>query len=157
MAEKTGAGSSGIGGEEQGDIDDMLKHLELRDDELDDVVLDTAVVEEYRMEARWLATGKVLTNRSFSAEALFEKMKAIWNLSQVLACREVGENLFIFQMFSLGDWKKVVHQGPWTFRGWGLLIEDYDGRKSMASLSYIERSRLLMISHDELARSKKFR
>jgi hypothetical protein len=30
-------------------------------------------------------------------------------------------------MHCLADWKKVVHQGPWTFRGWGLLIEDYDG------------------------------
>jgi hypothetical protein len=32
-------------------------------------------------------------------------------------------------MHCLGDWKKVVHQGPWTFRGWAVLIEDYDGRE----------------------------
>jgi sporulation protein YlmC with PRC-barrel domain len=56
-----------------------------------------------------------------------EKMKVVWNLSRDPICREVGENLFIFQMFCLGDWKKVVHQAPWTFRGWGVLIEDYDG------------------------------
>jgi hypothetical protein len=22
-----------------------------------------------------------------------------------------------------GDWKKVVHHGPWMLRGWGLMIE----------------------------------
>jgi hypothetical protein len=54
-------------------------------------------------------------------------MKSIWNLSREPGCREAGENLFIFQTHCLGDWKKVVHQGPWTFRGWGVKIEDYDG------------------------------
>jgi hypothetical protein len=81
----------------------------------------------YQQEARWLAIGKVHTSRTFSTDALVEKMKVVWNLSRDPICREVGENLFIFQMFCLGDWKKVVHQGPWTFRGWGVLIEDYDG------------------------------
>jgi hypothetical protein len=84
-------------------------------------------VEEFRKEARWLAIGKVLTSKSFSVEALFEKMKVVWNLSREPGCREAGENLFIFQMHCLGDWKKVVHQGPWTFRGCGVMIEDYDG------------------------------
>ncbi|KAK1613138.1 hypothetical protein QYE76_036811 [Lolium multiflorum] len=118
------AGSSG--GQEEG-IDDMLSHLELNDDELDDVVVGVEAAKEFQKSARWLAIGKVQTNRSFSAEALFEKMKSIWNLARDPICREAGENLFIFQMHCLADWKKVVHQGPWTFRGWGLLVEDYDG------------------------------
>jgi hypothetical protein len=84
-------------------------------------------VKEFKKEARWMAIAKVHTTRLFSAEALFGKMKAIWNLSREPNCREARENLFIFQMHCLGDWKKVVHQGPWTFRGWAVLIEDYDG------------------------------
>jgi hypothetical protein len=78
MAEKGEASQSGSVGDEGGNLDDMLKNLELRDDELDDVVIGPAAVEEYRKDARWMAIGKVLTSRSFSAEALFEKMKAIW-------------------------------------------------------------------------------
>jgi hypothetical protein len=108
-------------------IDDMFSHLELNDDELDDVVIGAQEAKEYQKDARWLAIGKVHTNRSFSADALFEKMKSIWNLARDPICREAGENLFIFQMHCLADWKKVVHQGPWTFRGFGLLVEDYDG------------------------------
>jgi hypothetical protein len=107
----------------------MLSHLDLRDDELEDVVIGAEEVKELQKEARWLAIGKVHTTRSFSAAALFEKMKAIWNLSRDPICREAGENLFVFQMHCLGDWKKVVQQGPWTFRGWAVLIEDYDGRE----------------------------
>jgi hypothetical protein len=129
MAEKTTAGSSGAAAGKEAEIDDLLKHLELHDDELDDVVIEADAVKEYQKEARWLAIGKVHTSRSFSAEALFGKMKVIWNLSKDPICREAGENLFIFQMHCLGDWKKVVHQGPWTFRGWVVLVEDYDGRE----------------------------
>ncbi|KAM0849618.1 hypothetical protein ACQ4PT_053607 [Festuca glaucescens] len=108
-------------------LDDLLKHLVLRDDEKEDVMIAAEQVKEFKKEARWMAIAKVHTTRSFSAEALFGKMKAIWNLSREPNYREAGENLFIFQMHCLGDWKKVVHQGPWTFRGWAVLIEDYDG------------------------------
>jgi hypothetical protein len=118
------------------EIDDMLAHLELRDDELDDVVIASDEVKEFQKDARWLAIGKVHTSRSFSADALFGKMKAIWNLSRDPICREAGENLFIFQMHCLGDWKKVVHQGPWTFRGWALLIEDYDGKVDPEKITF---------------------
>ncbi|KAM0895331.1 hypothetical protein ACQ4PT_023907 [Festuca glaucescens] len=120
------ATASSSGGKDA-DLDDMFSHLELNEDELDDVVIGVDEAREYQQAARWLAIGKVHTTRSFSAEALFEKMKVVWNLSRDPICREAGENLFIFQMHCLGDWKKVVHQGPWTFRGWGVLIEDYDG------------------------------
>ncbi|KAM0843628.1 hypothetical protein ACQ4PT_057577 [Festuca glaucescens] len=73
MAEKTAAGSSGLATGKEPEIDDMLAHLELRDDELDDVVIDVEEVKEYQKEARWMAIGKVHTSRSFSAEALFGK------------------------------------------------------------------------------------
>ncbi|CAM0905592.1 unnamed protein product [Alopecurus aequalis] len=121
------AAASGAERAEAG-IDDLLQHLDLRDDELDDVVIGADEVRVLEKDARWLAVAKVHTTRSFSADALFGKMKAIWNLSREPNCREAGNNLFIFQMHCLGDWKKVVHQGPWTFRGWAVLIEDYDGR-----------------------------
>jgi hypothetical protein len=120
-----GSASSSSGKEKA--IHDMLEHLVLRDDELEDVKIGADQVKEFKKEARWMAIAKVHTTRSFSADALFAKMRAIWNLSRDPACREAGENLFIFQMFCLGDWKKVVQQGPWTFRGWAVLIEDYDG------------------------------
>jgi hypothetical protein len=77
MASEKEETPSGPAGGEDGNLDDLLKHLELRDDELDDVVLEAKAVDEYRKDARWLTIGKVLTTRSFSAEALFEKMKAI--------------------------------------------------------------------------------
>jgi hypothetical protein len=134
MATSSKAGGSSLAKGSDSEID-LLKHLDLRDDELDDVVIGADAVKEFQ-KARWMAIDKVHTKRSFSAEALFGKMEAIWNLSRDPICREAGENMFMFQMHYLGDWKKVVHQGPWTFRGWAMLIEDYDGREDPAKVSF---------------------
>jgi hypothetical protein len=79
-------------------IDDMFNHLELHDDEPDYVVISIDEAREYQQAARWLAISKVHTNRSFSADALFEKMKVVWNLSHDPIFCEAGENIFIFQM-----------------------------------------------------------
>ncbi|KAM0910599.1 hypothetical protein ACQ4PT_014043 [Festuca glaucescens] len=136
MASSSEAGASDLAKVTELEIDDLLNNLDLRDDELDDVVIRVDEVKEFQKEARWMAIGKVHTTRSFSVEALFGKMKAIWNLSRDPIRREAGENLFVFQMHCLGDWKKVVHQGPWMFRGWAVLIEDYDGREDPEKVSF---------------------
>jgi hypothetical protein len=136
MASSSGAGGSGADQESDLAIDDLLQHLDLREDELDDVVIAAEEVKEYQKASRWMAIGKVHTSRSFSAEALFGKMKAVWNLSREPICREAGENLFVFTMHCLGDWKKVVHQGPWTFRGWAVMIQDYDGKEDPVNISF---------------------
>jgi hypothetical protein len=112
MAEELGKALAGSSGGQEEEIDDMLSHLELNDDELDDVVVGVEAAKEFQKSARWLAIGKVQTNRNFSVEALFEKMKSNWNLAREPICREAVENLFIFQMHCLADWKKVVHQVP---------------------------------------------
>ncbi|KAE8777735.1 Organic cation transporter protein [Hordeum vulgare] len=73
-------GSSSSSGWTGKNLEDMLQHLDLKDGELDDVV--------------------------------------------------VGEE----EMFCLGDWKKVVHGGPWLFRGMGLMVEEYDGKTNPAEV-----------------------
>lgn len=113
-----------------------MKHLDLQEDELHGVVVGEEEVKKYATDARWLAIGKVNTTRQFSASAMFETLKSIWRLANVPTYREAGENLFIFQMFCLGDWKKVVHGGPWLFRGMGMLIEDYDGKQEPSSVVF---------------------
>jgi hypothetical protein len=136
MATSDHGSSSGAAAGKDSEIDDLLKHLDLRDDELEEVVVGADKAKEYQMAAHWLAVVEVHTTRSFSSDALFGKMKAIWNLSRDPICREAGENLFVFQMHCLGDWKKVVHQGPSTFHGWAILIEDYDGKEDPEKISF---------------------
>lgn len=109
-------------------LEEMLKGMELLDEELDAVVIGKAEAKKFESEAGWMAIARVNTDRPFSSTAFFDNMKFIWGLAQTPKFREAGENLFIFQLFCLGDWRKVVHGGPWLFRGLGVIIEDYDGK-----------------------------
>ncbi|KAM0929804.1 hypothetical protein ACQ4PT_001408 [Festuca glaucescens] len=95
MADPAGAASSPATAGKELDLDDMLAHLELREDELDDVVIPVEAVKEFQKDARWLAIDALL-----------------------------------------GRLEKVVHQGPWTFRGWAVLIEDYDGKEDPEKMTF---------------------
>ncbi|XP_073363310.1 uncharacterized protein [Aegilops tauschii subsp. strangulata] len=55
-------------------------------------------------------------------------MKFIWRLAYDPEIRKADGNLFVIQMFCVGDWNRVMHQGPWIFRGLMVIIEEYDGR-----------------------------
>ncbi|KAE8784826.1 hypothetical protein D1007_41578 [Hordeum vulgare] len=99
-------------------LEDMLQHLDLKDEELDDVVVGEAEVKKLEEDARWLAIGRLHTSHPFSSAAMFETLKAVWGLAKPPKYREAGDNLFQFQMQCLGDWKKVVHEGRGCFVVW---------------------------------------
>jgi hypothetical protein len=71
-----GSSSGAVKGKES-EIDDLLKHLDLWDDELEEVVVGADKAKEYQMAVHWLAVAKVHATRSFSSDALFGKMKAV--------------------------------------------------------------------------------
>ncbi|KAK1619605.1 hypothetical protein QYE76_025122 [Lolium multiflorum] len=104
-----------------------MKNLELKEGELDDVVVGEEDLVDLRKQARWLAVARVNTKKPFSSEALFETMKYVWGLAHEPELREVDDNLFTFKFFCLGDWNKVMHQGPWLFRKLVVVIAEYDG------------------------------
>jgi hypothetical protein len=54
-------------------------------------------------------------------------MRSAWNLARDFTFRPIGKNLFVIQVFCLGDRKKIMEGGPWIFRGCGLMIEEFDG------------------------------
>ena len=77
MASATSSGVAGSSSQVTGEIEDIFQHLQLNEDELDEVVLGDEEIKEFKKGARWMAITKVLTTRSFSGTALFEKMKSI--------------------------------------------------------------------------------
>lgn len=75
---------------------------------------------------RWLALARVHTDKSFSQAAFYRNMHAAWNLTQAVHFRPVGSNLFVVQASCLGDWERMMDQGPWLFRNWVVLMCPYD-------------------------------
>jgi hypothetical protein len=118
--------SRGKSAEDGDDVEKLLKTLSLSEAEKDGVVLASA--ERTKLpEVKWLAAARLLTSKNFSEQSLISTMRAAWNLAREDSFRAIGKNLFLVQAFCLGDWKRIMEEGPWIFRGYALMMEEFDG------------------------------
>jgi hypothetical protein len=54
-------------------------------------------------------------------------MRYAWSLAKEVSFKAIEDNLFVLQFSCLGDWNKVMEEGPWIFRENVVLLEEYDG------------------------------
>uniref|UniRef100_A0A452XY64 Uncharacterized protein n=1 Tax=Aegilops tauschii subsp. strangulata TaxID=200361 RepID=A0A452XY64_AEGTS len=108
------------------DLRDFMEQLNLEDEDFDDLVIDEADLE-INDSVRWLALARVHTDKSFSQVAFYKDMRAAWNPAQPVRFRPVGPKLFVVQASCLGDWERMMYQGPWLFRNLLVLMVPYDG------------------------------
>ena len=73
----SGGSSSQAGKKSEIDLEEMLKNMELMEDELDEVVIRKADAQRFATEAKWMAIARVNTDRPFSATAFFDNMKFV--------------------------------------------------------------------------------
>jgi hypothetical protein len=108
------------------DVDELLNNLKLHGEELNDVVLGKEEVRRWP-EVKWLAAARILTTKSFSLQSLKNTMMAAWSPAREVSFHEIEPNLFVLQAYCLGDWKRIMEEGPWLFRGCALMTEPFDG------------------------------
>ncbi|TVU49586.1 hypothetical protein EJB05_00900, partial [Eragrostis curvula] len=117
------------------DLDELLQDLNIREDEGQKIVLEEDL-EDLKAEARWTALAKVNSTKTFSHAAFLAHMKYAWSLAKDVSFKAIEENLFVFQFACLGDWRKVMDEGPWFFRGNAVLLEEYDGITKPSSVKF---------------------
>ena len=103
--------SGGGGAARRPDLGDFLEQINLDDAVFDDLVIDEEdpVINE---SVRWLALARVHTEKTFSQAAFYKDMRAAWNPAQPVRFRPVGPKLFVVQASCLGDWERMMYQGP---------------------------------------------
>lgn len=130
MASPSDARSATSGGSRAdriGDLDDFFGQLDLEDEVFDDLVIDDEI-PEINERVRWMALARVHTDmRAAWNPAFFKDMRAAWNPAQPVKFKPKGANLFVVQASCLGDWERIMYQGPWLFRFWAVLLHPYDG------------------------------
>jgi hypothetical protein len=124
MAAEGSKAKGGKDGKEE-DVGEMLKNMKLHEAELDDVVLGKETIGGWP-QVKWLATAKVLTSKPFGLQTLKSTMEAAWTPAQKVEIHGVEPNLFVVQASCLGDWKRIMDDGPWLFRGCALMVEPFD-------------------------------
>ncbi|RCV32498.1 hypothetical protein SETIT_7G007700v2 [Setaria italica] len=111
------------------ELDELIEHLKIREDEYQGVVVLEEDLKELKAEARWTILAKVLSPIHLVMHAAFlANMKYPWSLSKYVSFKATHENLFVFQFSCLDDWCKVLDDGPCFFSmGNVALLEEYDG------------------------------
>ncbi|XBJ12109.1 hypothetical protein VPH35_016693 [Triticum aestivum] len=145
-----GGGSTSSGrrkGKTPIDLEAAMRNMKLKETELDDVIVGDEEIAELSKDARWLAVARVNTTKFFSVESFKNTMIFAWRLANEPEIREADDNLFIIQLFCLGDWNRVMHQGPWIYRGLMVAIEEYDG-KGKPDLVQLDRVHVWAQIHD---------
>lgn len=117
-------GASGLGGEAR--LDDLLQKLKLSDTEGGGVFLAKVTREEFP-KVKWMAAAKLLSQKEYSEASLMSTMRSAWNTVREVTFYPIGRNLYVVQAFCLGDWKRIMEEGPWLFRGCTLMLEEFDG------------------------------
>lgn len=115
------------------DVNDLLRKLHLSEAEQDDVVI-AQEVREKLPEVKWMAAARLLTTKKFSVTSLETTMRSAWNPAKEVTFRSIEKNCFVIQAFCLGDWKKIMEEGPWLFRGHALMLEEFDGSTTVPSV-----------------------
>ncbi|XBH97855.1 hypothetical protein VPH35_127467 [Triticum aestivum] len=135
-----GGGSTSSGrrkGKTPIDLEAAMRNMKLKETELDDVIIGDEEIAELSKDAQWLAVARSFKNRTIFA----------WRLANKPEIREADDNLFVIQLFCLGDWNRVMHQGPWIYRGFMVAIEEYDG-KGKPDLVQLDRVHVWAQIHD---------
>lgn len=67
-------------------------------------------------------------------------MRDAWDLAQEVKIRPLEENLYMLQFSCLGDWERVMQEGPWEHKGKAVVLAHYDGftRPSTIALNKID-------------------
>ncbi|XBH89776.1 hypothetical protein VPH35_081604 [Triticum aestivum] len=137
-----GGGSTSSGrrkGKTPIDLEAAMRNMKLKETELDDVIVGDEEIAELSKESRWLAVARVNTTKYFSAESFKNTMIFAWRLAHEPDIREADNNLFVVN--------KVMHQGPWIYRGLMVAIEEYDG-KGKPDLVQLDRVHVWAQIHD---------
>ena len=107
-------------------VEEMMKNLGITEDDLDDVVFEEQDVQAEAV-VRWMAIARVHTPNSYIQYWFYRNMRAVWDLAQEVKLRPLEDNLYTLQFSCLGDWERVMEEGPWAFKGKTVVIELYDG------------------------------
>jgi hypothetical protein len=52
---------------------------------------------------------------------MFSMTRAVWNTAKEVSFHAISRKMFLVQSFCLGDWKRVMEEGPWIFKGYVLM------------------------------------
>ena len=107
-------------------LENKFNGLSLTEEEEEVVECDDRDDETITEQLKLCLVGKLLTLNPFSVEAMKNTMKIAWRLGKGMVVREIENNMFMYQFFTMSDKLKVLEEGPWFFDGSPLLLQEVE-------------------------------
>ncbi|KAE8816021.1 hypothetical protein D1007_06567 [Hordeum vulgare] len=76
---------------------------------------------------RWMAIARDHMEKKYNEYGFYKTMRAAWDLAPTVQIRPLEENLHTLQFACLGEWERVMEEGPWNFKGNVVILAEYDG------------------------------
>jgi hypothetical protein len=99
------------------DWEELLKQLNLRGSKTKEVRVERANLEKMKEATQWMAIARLHTTKSFGVTSLFETLMLTWSPTKKVTWRPVGGDKFVIQAACLGDWNRIMEEGPWILGG----------------------------------------
>jgi hypothetical protein len=74
------------------------------------------------------AVGRLMSENPVAPEFLKRTLGGIWCPMSGTACKELGDNTFLFTFSQASGKSKALNEGPWMFNRELLVMVDYDPR-----------------------------
>lgn len=107
------------------DLEAIMEELGLKEDELEDVVMEDEEMPEET--TRWMIVARVHTEKSYSQYWFYRNMRVAWDMAKDVKIKPLEENLYTMQFGCLGDWECVIEDGPQAYKGKTVVLAPYDG------------------------------
>jgi hypothetical protein len=122
------------------DLANVWAKLSLNEEEEIDIDVQKADFCAVTSRGQNCVVGKLVGDRYVSMETIKKKLLQWWKISGNPSFKVIGENLFLIELETGRDKKRVLEGRPWVVEGSLFLVEDYDWRISPTKLKFDKAS-----------------
>jgi len=111
-------------------------HKSLTKGESKSIQLEAEEVEELRAKGRKCLVGRMGVPKRINKEAFRNLLTRIWRLVGDMFCKEIQDNLWVFEFEDDNDRRSVLEGRPWSYDRTILIIVELDGQKSPSHMTF---------------------
>ncbi|KAL8096581.1 hypothetical protein AgCh_037515 [Apium graveolens] len=104
-------------------LDVMMTDLDISNEENEEMVFDEEFEEENNRFELCLV-GRFLTEKNLNVRAMKSKLADLWRPAMGISIKALNSGVFLFQFYHKDDLKWMLSNGPWSFDGAMLVVNE---------------------------------
>jgi hypothetical protein len=119
-----------------GDYGEKVGNFPLTAGESQSIQLEVEEVKDLRAKGKKCLVGRLGVLKRFNKEAFKNLLIRIWRLAGDLFCKEILDNVWVFEFEEDNDRRRVLEGRPWTYDRTILIMDELDGQKAPSQMTF---------------------